>query len=109
MDGHILPIKQLKGEEKEIDLSDKRLGVASAVIIAGLLKENTATESLKCVSASVEPPIADAKMRANLQSPRSIVAVSARMICKWRAQRYWQRRSRSTLGSKSSSASEAFD
>ena len=59
MDGHPLPVKQLKGEEvvKEIDLSDKKLGVASAVIIAALLEKNTATESLKYASASVEPQI----------------------------------------------------
>ena len=50
VDDHPLPIKQLKGEEavKEIDLSNKGLGVASAIIIASLLKENTATESLEC-------------------------------------------------------------
>ena len=56
VDGHPLPFKQLKGEEavKEIDLSYMGLGVASAIIIASLLKENTATESFKC-AISPEP------------------------------------------------------
>ena len=50
VDGHPLPIKQLKGEEvvKDIDLLKKGLNVASAIIIASLLKENAATETLKC-------------------------------------------------------------
>ena len=50
VDGHPLLIKQLKGEEvvETIDLSGKKLGVASAIIIAGCLTSNTATKSLKC-------------------------------------------------------------
>ena len=53
LDGIPLPIKQLKGEEhvEEIDLSGKRLGVASAVVIASLIGSNTATKSLKCAPA----------------------------------------------------------
>ncbi len=51
VDGHTLSIKELKGEEiiESINLSDKRLGVASAVIIASLITSNTVTTSLKCV------------------------------------------------------------
>ena len=50
IDGHPLPIKQLKGEEvvEEIDLSRKKLGDASAIVISSLIGTNTATKSLKC-------------------------------------------------------------
>ena len=49
VDGHPLDIKQLRGEEpvEVIDLSGKRLGVASAIIIASLVASNTATKTLK--------------------------------------------------------------
>ena len=49
VDGHPLPIKELKGEEmvESIDLSGKGLGVASAVIIASLTSLNKVTKSLK--------------------------------------------------------------
>ena len=49
IDGHPLPIKQLKGEEpvEAINLSNKSLGVASAVVIASLIGTNTATKSLR--------------------------------------------------------------
>ena len=45
LDGHPLVIKQLKGEEpvEVIDLSSKRLGVASAVVIA-----SRAADSIRC-------------------------------------------------------------
>jgi|OM-RGC.v1.034262955 hypothetical protein len=55
LDGVPLDIKQLKGEEpaEAIDLSgkpgSKKLGVASSVVIAGLIGSNTVTKSLKCV------------------------------------------------------------
>ena len=56
--GHFRSLPSVRDEEeflavftrqavKEIDLSGNELGVASAIIIAGLLKENTTTESLK--------------------------------------------------------------
>ena len=50
LDGHPLEIKQLKGQEpvEAIDLSSKRLGLASAIVIASLIGTNTATKSLKC-------------------------------------------------------------
>ncbi len=49
VDGHPLPVKELKGEEPvdSIDLSGKELGIASAVIIAGLIAVNTVTKNLK--------------------------------------------------------------
>ena len=42
LDGYALPIKKLKGTEpvKSIDLSSKRLGVASAIVIAALIQGN---------------------------------------------------------------------
>ncbi len=48
-DWHVLEIKKLRGEEpvEAIDLSGKRLAVASAVVIASLITSNTATKSLK--------------------------------------------------------------
>ena len=57
LDGHPLEIKQLKGTEpvETIDLSNKRLGVASAVVIASLIGSNTVTKSLKCAAASPWP------------------------------------------------------
>ena len=50
LDGHPLKIKELRGEEpvESIDLSNKGLGVASAVVIASLLVSNTTTKSLRC-------------------------------------------------------------
>ena len=58
LDGHPLEINQLKGTEpvESIDLSEKELGVASAVAIASLIGSNTVTKSLKCATAS--PPAA---------------------------------------------------
>ncbi len=52
IDGHSLMIKQLKGEEpvEAIDLSNKRLTAASAVVIASLIDTNTATTMLKCAA-----------------------------------------------------------
>jgi Ran GTPase-activating protein (RanGAP) involved in mRNA processing and transport len=42
LDGHALPIKKLKGTEpvELLDLSNKRLGVASAIVIASLIGVN---------------------------------------------------------------------
>ena len=50
LDGHPLEIKQLKGQEpvEAINLSNKQLGVASAVVIASLIGSNVVTKSLKC-------------------------------------------------------------
>ena len=51
MDRHPLPIDELKGSKavEAIDLSDKRLEVASIIIIAGCIADNTSLKSLKCV------------------------------------------------------------
>ena len=53
VDGHPLEINQLKGTEpvESIDLSNKSLGVASAIVIASLMGSNTVTKSLKCAAA----------------------------------------------------------
>ena len=48
LDGHPLKIKELRGEEpiESIELSQKGLGVASAVVIAILISSNKVTKSL---------------------------------------------------------------
>jgi hypothetical protein len=55
VDGHALPIDELKGTKptEKIDLSNKRLGVASAIIIASCIKENGVLKELKCAAARV--------------------------------------------------------
>ena len=52
MDGHALQIDELKGTKptEKIDLSGKRLGVASAIIIASCVKENDVLNELKCAA-----------------------------------------------------------
>jgi len=49
LDGFALPIKKLKGTEPvdSLDFSDKRLGVASAVVIASLISENASLTKCK--------------------------------------------------------------
>ena len=50
VDGHPLPIDELKGTKptEKIDLSDKKLGVASAIIIASCIKGNGSLKELRC-------------------------------------------------------------
>ena len=52
VDGHPLPIDELKGTKQveAIDLSRKGLGVASAIIIAACIKGNTVLKELKHAS-----------------------------------------------------------
>jgi len=52
VDGHALPIEELKGVKpvEAIDLSGKRLGVASGIIIAACIKENAVLKELKCAA-----------------------------------------------------------
>ena len=52
VDGHALPIDELKGTKptEKIDLSHKGLGVASAIIIASCIKENGVLKELKCAA-----------------------------------------------------------
>ena len=52
VDGHALPIDELKGTKptEKIDLSSKRLDVASAIIIASCIKENGVLKELKCAA-----------------------------------------------------------
>ena len=49
VDGHPLLIDELKGIKpvEAIDLSDKRLGVASGIIIAACIKDNPVLKELK--------------------------------------------------------------
>ena len=53
VDGHALPIDELKGTKptEKISLSRKDLGVASAIIIASCIKGNGVLKQLKCAAA----------------------------------------------------------
>ena len=53
VDGHPLPIDELKGTKptEKIDLSNKKLGVASAIIIASCIKDNGSLKELRCVQS----------------------------------------------------------
>ena len=53
MDGYPLQIDELKGTKptEKIDLSLKELSAASAIIIAGCIKENRVLKKLKCAAA----------------------------------------------------------
>jgi len=53
VDGCALQIDELRGTKptEKIDLSNKRLGVASAIIIASCIKENGVLKELKCAAA----------------------------------------------------------
>ena len=55
MDGHALQIDELKGTKptEKINLSNKGLGVASAIIIASCIKENRVLKELRCAAARV--------------------------------------------------------
>jgi hypothetical protein len=50
VDGHALPIAELKGTKptEKINLSCKGLSVASAIIIASCIEENGVLKELKC-------------------------------------------------------------
>ena len=50
VDGYALQIDELKGTKptEKIDLTDKGLGVASAIIIASCIKENGVLKELRC-------------------------------------------------------------
>ena len=52
VDGHALPIDELKGIKpvEAIDLSRKSLGVASGIIIGACIKENAVLKELKCAA-----------------------------------------------------------
>ena len=57
VDGHALPIDELKGTKpvESIDLSGKgdKIAVASAVIIAACIKENAVLKELKCATPTL--------------------------------------------------------
>ena len=54
VDGHALPIDELKGTKpiEAIDLSGKKgkIGAASGIIIAACIKENVVLKELKCAA-----------------------------------------------------------
>ena len=52
IDGHPLPIDELKGWKpvESIDLSGKGLKVASSIIIGTCIKENSVLKELKCAA-----------------------------------------------------------
>ena len=56
LDGFALPIKKLNGSDpvESLDLSDKRLGVASAVVIASLISVNSSLMELKCAACPAQ-------------------------------------------------------
>ena len=56
LDGYALPIKKLKGTEsvESLDLSNKRLGVASAVVIASLIGDNASLTELNLYGNEVK-------------------------------------------------------
>jgi len=60
VDGHALPIDELKGTKpvESIDLSGKNLNVASGFIIAACTKENAVLKELKCRAQVRRPPFA---------------------------------------------------
>ena len=53
-----MPIDELTGTKptEKIDLSDKRLGVASAIIIASCIKGNVSLKELRCVTSRPHIP-----------------------------------------------------
>ena len=55
VDGHALQIDELKGTKptEKIDLSDKKLGDTSAIIIASYIKDNGVLKELECAAARV--------------------------------------------------------
>ena len=57
LDGYALPIKKLKGTEpvKSLDLSGKKLGVASAIVIASLISVNGALTQVLATRDSDAP------------------------------------------------------
>ena len=57
LDGYALPIKKLKGTEpvESLDLSGKKLGVASAIVIASLISVNGALTQVLATRDSDAP------------------------------------------------------
>ena len=55
VDGYALKIDELRGTKptEKLELSNKGLGVASALIIASCIKENRVLKELKCAAARV--------------------------------------------------------
>jgi len=83
-----LQIDELKGTKptEKIDLSRKRLGVASAIIIASCIKKNGVLKELECATAPVfafvSVPVDTPLSHHPHRTPRS----------QSRRQRHWRRR-----------------
>ena len=58
VDGQPLPIDELNGTKptEKLDLSNKSLGVASAIIIASCIKDNGFLKELRCVTSPPHIP-----------------------------------------------------
>ena len=58
VDGHPLPIDELKGTTptEKIDLSNKELGPMSAIIIASCIKDNVSLKELRCAQSPPHVP-----------------------------------------------------
>ncbi len=72
LDGYALPIKKLKGTEpvESLDLSNKRLGVASAIVIASLIGVNGALTVTNLLGNELDA--ASAKMLAEVAKQKGI-------------------------------------
>jgi len=72
LDGHPLPIKQLKGEDpvEAINLSGNDLSVLSAIVIASLIGSNTATKSLDVLQNNLGEEGAKAIVQAAQTKPQ---------------------------------------
>ena len=92
----MLHVDELKGTKptESIDLSNKRLGVASALIIASCIKENNVLKELKCAAISQRSPLCQRPLTCTLPAP--VHAVSARTGSGQKAELLSQRASRAT-------------
>lgn len=72
LEDYPLPIKPLKGKEpaESIDLSGKRLGNASAVVIAGLISTNTVTKSINLLNNELDEQGANSIVEAATGNPQ---------------------------------------
>ena len=74
VDGHPLPIDELKGTKpsEKIDLSNKKLGVASAIIIASCIKGNGSLKELRYGAHLHTIPHSRSAPDEHLRLPRSL-------------------------------------
>ena len=86
MDGHPLPIDELKGIKavEAINLSGKNLGVASAVIIAACISGNASLKTLKCAHL---PNMAGGPASAAADADRSKLPLCEPYLAAWTSMR----------------------